>query len=359
MRKLAVDLGDRSYNIYIDSEIISQSGLLESYCKGQNCLILSNQTIAPLYLEQLALQLPSKRVFNYAIPDGESYKNLENYAEILNFLIEKSFRRNDTLIALGGGVVGDLGGFVAASYQRGMGFIQVPTSLLAQVDSSVGGKTAVNHPLGKNMIGAFYQPQAVLIDTLTLDTLPEREYFSGLAEVIKYAILGEENIHRILAKQTKAVLNRDKATLMDLIYYSCAQKAKIVASDEKEKGVRALLNLGHTFGHAIERVTNYKSYLHGEAVAIGIKMAINLSLAKNMISEQQANSYSNLLLQLNLPITLSETVSVDTILSAMKLDKKNINEYFRLVLPDDKTCQIIEEKDIELVGQAIQLQLAS
>ncbi len=358
MRQLAVDLAERSYNIYINDGILNQSSLLENYCQGDNCLILSNHTIAPLYLEHLKNTLPSKKVFDYLIPDGESHKNLTRYSEVLDFLIKQGFRRNDTLIALGGGVIGDLGGFIAASYQRGMGFIQVPTSLLAQVDSSVGGKTAVNHPLGKNMIGAFYQPQAVLIDTLTLDTLPEREYFSGLAEVIKYAMLGEERIRRLLLEQTQAVLQRDKKVLMDLVYYSCSKKAQVVASDEKEKGVRALLNLGHTFGHAIERVTNYKTYLHGEAVAIGIKMAINLSIAKKMISQTQAKVYEELLVKLKLPIKISEQVSVESILEAMKLDKKNINNYYRLVLPNDKACEIIEEKDIELVSQAIRLQLA-
>jgi 3-dehydroquinate synthase len=357
MRQLSLDLAERSYNIYIDNGLLAKANKLESYCSGESVLILSNETIAPLYLEKIKNNLSHKNIYQFLLPDGEIHKNLDNYRVILDFLIQNKFRRNDTLIALGGGVVGDLGGFVAASFQRGMGFVQIPTSLLAQVDSSVGGKTAVNHPSGKNMIGAFYQPKAVFIDTQTLDTLPEREYLSGLAEVVKYAMLGEESIKSILTSKTDEVLKRNKKTLEELIYYSCSKKAIIVAKDEKENGVRALLNLGHTFGHAIENLTDYKKYLHGEAIAIGICMAINLSLAKQLISASAAEDFKSLILKLGLPQTVDNTFQIDDFIQAMSIDKKNINNKFRLILPQDNQCIIVEEEDVGMVKQAVYGQL--
>jgi 3-dehydroquinate synthase len=357
MRQLSLDLAERSYNIYIDECLLSKNNTLESYSSGSNVLILTNETIAPLYLETLKNKLSAKKVFQFLLPDGEIHKNLNNYGHILDFLIEHKFRRNDTLIALGGGVIGDLGGFVAASFQRGMGFIQVPTSLLAQVDSSVGGKTAVNHSSGKNMIGAFYQPKAVFIDTQTLDTLPQREYLSGLAEVIKYALLGEQSIKSILVTQSKGLLMRNKKILAELIYYSCCKKAKIVAKDEKESGERAILNLGHTFGHALESLTNYKQYLHGEAVAIGICMAINLSLAKQLISVSVASEFKLLIKTLGLPLFAGGSLKADDFIEAMTVDKKNVNDKFRLILPTNNQCIIVEENDLGIIKQAINEQL--
>ncbi|TQV88950.1 3-dehydroquinate synthase [Aliikangiella coralliicola] len=359
MRQLALDLGERSYGIYIKEGLLTDSQLFSQFCRGENILILSNDMVAPLYFEQLKTSLPDKTIHQFILPDGEIYKNLSHYSEVLDYLVTQGFRRNDTLIALGGGVVGDLGGFVAASYQRGMGFIQVPTSLLAQVDSSVGGKTAVNHPLGKNMIGAFYQPLAVIIDTNTLDSLPEKEFVSGLAEVAKYAMLGANEVNKLLTEDTAAVLARDKTKLADLIYYSCAKKAQVVAEDEEEKGNRALLNLGHTFGHALERLTDYKRYLHGEAVAIGIHIAINLSLEKTLIAPKTAELYRNLLNKLGLPDKAEIVANTGDFLEAMKLDKKNVSDKYRLVLPTDSACVIVEEDDIEMMGRAITQQLVA
>ncbi|TQV74628.1 3-dehydroquinate synthase [Aliikangiella marina] len=357
MRTLELDLAERSYNIYINEGLLTNRDLLSQYCRGDKVLILSNQTVAPIYLAMLSESLKHLKVYSLALPDGEIYKNLESYQKVLDFLIENQFRRNDTLITLGGGVIGDLGGFVAASYQRGMGFIQVPTSLLAQVDSSVGGKTGVNHPLGKNMIGAFYQPKAVIIDTATLDTLPDREYYSGFAEVLKYAMLGSKEILSSLQDDISAILARDKNVLSDIVYYSCLMKAEVVAADEREQGQRALLNLGHTFGHAVEKVTEYKQYLHGEAVAIGIAMALNLSADRGLVSEERRALYLQLIEKLKLPSKTSLPLSVDELINAMRLDKKNLSDSFRLVLPKDNHCIISEEKDSKPVALAISKQL--
>lgn len=353
MRQLTLNLIERSYNICIDNKLFDNSTILGEACKGDNVLILSNEIVGALYLDKIKSLIKTKNVHVFLLPDGEIEKNITNYTNILNYLIENKFRRNDTLIALGGGVIGDLGGFVAASYQRGMNFIQVPTSLLAQVDSSVGGKTAINHCAGKNLIGAFYQPNAVFINLEFLDSLPEREYLSGFAEIVKYAILGESDIEKILLTQTQSVLSRDKNILKDIIYYSCAKKALIVTQDEKEKGSRALLNLGHTFAHAIEKVTNYKEYLHGEAVSIGIHMAIDFSLLKQLISKTNAQKYHSLLSLIGLPDRPNSSLKLDDVLGAMILDKKNISKDFRLILPTDNNCIIFEEADVEPIKQII------
>ena len=357
MPQLAVELDKNSYTIHIEERLLSNTSLLTECCVGDKVLVVTNEKIAPLYLAQLKAGLVNKAVFEFILPDGEIEKNFQNYSQILDFLIQEQFRRNDTLIALGGGVVGDLSGFVAASYQRGMGFIQVPTSLLAQVDSSVGGKTAINHVQGKNMIGAFYQPSAVFIDTTTLLSLPEREYLSGFAEIVKYAMLGSTEIRKLLADNLEAIKRRDKRILAELIFYSCRMKSDIVAEDEKEQGKRALLNLGHTFGHAIEKVTAYKIYLHGEAVAIGIVMAMNLAKAKSLMSQTTYDFYYHLLTSLGLPVKTIKKLDENDLLAAMKLDKKNLNEKYRLVLPSDEQCIILEEDDIPLIRQAITLQL--
>ncbi|MET1256310.1 3-dehydroquinate synthase [Aliikangiella maris] len=357
MRQLALALGERSYNIYIDSGILTNASLIQPYCSGENVLILSNETVAPLYIEALSKAFPDKTVYHYLLPDGEQYKNLEHFSAVIDFLIENGFRRNDTLVALGGGVVGDLGGFVAASYQRGMGFIQVPTTVLAQVDSSVGGKTGVNHALGKNMIGAFYQPKAVFIDTDTLKSLPDKEYYSGFAEIIKYAILGSEPVKSLLFANIQSINLRKDEILVELIYHSCHKKAEVVALDEKEQGNRALLNLGHTFGHAIERLTFYKAYLHGEAVAIGMMMAFNLSVAKKLISPEIVAQYRELMLALNLPVSLSRSISVAEMLDTMKLDKKNTSDKYRLVVPKGEKCILIEQERSAILMESIEKQL--
>ena len=356
MQSLVVELGERSYSIEIGQGLLSNSKIWAPFCEGENVLVLTNKVVEPLYLDKVVKSLPHKKVHTFILPDGEVEKSLANYSLVLDFLIENGFRRNDTLIALGGGVIGDLGGFVAASYQRGMNFIQMPTTMLAQVDSSVGGKTAVNHPQGKNMIGAFYQPKIVVIDTDTLETLPKREFISGLAEVAKYALLGESELFELLTEQYPAVLDKNKDILSNVIYLSCRKKAQIVAEDEKESGSRALLNLGHTFGHAIEKVSGYRKFFHGEAVAIGTHMAINLSLSKSLITEAVANRGRALLNKLELPEFLSSEYEVGSLIDAMKLDKKNVSAKFRLVLPSDDRCVIVEESDLQLISDAIEKQ---
>ena len=358
MRQLVLDLADRSYSIEIQQGLITDANHIESYCDGNKVLILSNQTIAPIYLAQLQDGFSAaKTLYSLCLPDGEEFKNLEHFSQVIDFLIKHQFKRNDTLIALGGGVIGDLGGFAAACYQRGMGFIQLPTSLLAQVDSSVGGKTAVNHPSGKNMIGAFYQPKVVIIDPNTLDTLPCREYHSAFAEIIKYALLGDSEIENLLLKESQRLLKRDKKLLSELVYLCCQAKALVVSKDEIEQQGRALLNLGHTFGHALEKLTEYKQYLHGEAVAIGMSMAINLSLTQGRISRERADRYISLLKLFQLPSKADIAITAEDILMAMKHDKKNMSDRYRLVLPEGSACVIVEESKSPQLLEAITRQL--
>ena len=273
---LQVDLGDRAYPIYIGSDLISNPEFFAKHIKGSRVMVVSNTTVAPLYLDQLKKALEDFNVSEVILPDGEEFKTLDVLNQIYTALLENRFDRTCTLIALGGGVVGDMAGYAAASYQRGVNFIQVPTTLLSQVDSSVGGKTGVNHPLGKNMIGAFHQPQAVIADTLTLNTLPDRELSAGMAEVIKYGLINDAEFFEWLEEHMEALMSRDLVLLAEAIRRSCADKAQIVAADEKEAGQRALLNLGHTFGHAIETGMGYGKWLHGEAVGAGMAMAADV-----------------------------------------------------------------------------------
>ncbi|MCW9015613.1 MAG: 3-dehydroquinate synthase, partial [Kangiellaceae bacterium] len=292
------------------------------------------------------------------LPDGEQYKTLDTFSDIFDQVLAVNHNRSTSFIAVGGGVVGDITGFAAACYQRGVNFIQVPTTLLAQVDSSVGGKTAVNHPLGKNMIGAFYQPKGVIIDTDTLATLPEREFISGLAEVSKYAFLGEKRIQQILEQNVEDILAREPNVLEELIELSCAKKAAVVTDDEKEAGARALLNLGHTFGHAIEKITQYTTYLHGEAVAIGTHMAINLSISKSLIDQQTASRYRSIMNSIGLPAVANAEVKLLDMLESMKLDKKNQTDKYRLILPKDEGCEIVEQELTGELEKAISSQLS-
>jgi 3-dehydroquinate synthase len=275
--QLVVDLGARSYPIYIGAGILSDDQLIGRFVNGRKVMLISDETVAPLYLEQAVQSLGSFEVDSLVLPDGEQYKTLDTLNRIYTRLLQQRFDRNCTLIALGGGVVGDIVGFAAASYQRGVNFIQLPTTLLAQVDSSVGGKTGVNHLLGKNMIGAFYQPQCVIADTDTLSTLSDAHLSAGLAEVIKYGVIDSSEFFDWIETNIGALLARDPEALAYAIEQSCAHKARIVAEDERELGKRALLNLGHTFGHAIETATGYGSWLHGEAVATGLCLAARLS----------------------------------------------------------------------------------
>ncbi len=332
MEKITVDLGERSYPIYIGSALIERAQTYIPKLKGQQVLIVTNTTIAPLYLEPLKQSLSDYEVDSVVLPDGEAYKNLETLNLIFTALLEAGHNRTTTLIALGGGVIGDITGYAAASYQRGVDFIQIPTTLLSQVDSSVGGKTGVNHPLGKNMIGAFYQPRCVLADASTLDTLPDRELSAGIAEVIKYGLIWDEPFFGWLEEHLDDLMARDADALGKAIKRSCEIKAEVVAQDERESGVRAILNLGHTFGHAIEAAMGYGQWLHGEAVAAGMVMAVDLSVREGWISGDVLSRTVQLLKRANLPVAPPPEMTPDRFMELMALDKKNINKKLRLVL---------------------------
>jgi 3-dehydroquinate synthase len=332
MIHLHVELGNRSYPIYIGSQLLSQPDLYAAHIKSKQVLIVTNETVAPLYLDQVRQNLTSYQVETVILPDGEQYKTLETLSRVFDALLAARFSRNATLIALGGGVIGDMGGFAAACYQRGIAFLQIPTTLLAQVDSSVGGKTGVNHPLGKNMIGAFYQPQCVLADTDVLDTLDNRQLAAGLAEVIKYGLIRDADFFVWLEENIEALCARDKQALAYAIEHSCRNKAEIVAEDETESGVRATLNLGHTFGHAIETGTGYGAYLHGEAVAIGICQAADLSMRKGWLTEQDVQRIGVLLRRAGLPVIPPAGLDTERFLELMAVDKKNLDGQIRLIL---------------------------
>ena len=326
-RTITVELGERSYPIVIGSGLLGGGFDLAAYVGGPDCLVVTNETVEPLYLEALTAALTGKQVRAISLPDGEAYKTLETVEDILDTLIEGGANRDTTVVALGGGVVGDIAGFAAACYMRGVGFIQVPTTLLAQVDSSVGGKTGVNHASGKNLIGAFHQPRAVLIDTGTLQTLPDRELRAGLAEVIKYGAIVDADFFAWLEADIHALLARDPQALAVAIRRSCELKAAIVAEDERESGRRAILNFGHTFGHAIERCQGYGKWLHGEAVAAGMVMAAQLSAADKSLAER----IGNLLERAGLPTRPPEIAATD-LLAAMGMDKKVQQKRLRFVL---------------------------
>jgi 3-dehydroquinate synthase len=332
MKKLLVSLDKRSYPIYIGSALLNQTDLYTQHIKSKQVLIVTNETIAPLYLDQVLNQLQGYQTEQMVLPDGEQFKTLDQIAKIFDKLLTSRFNRNATLIALGGGVIGDMGGFAAACYQRGIPFVQIPTTLLAQVDSSVGGKTGVNHPLGKNMIGAFYQPQCVIADADVLDTLDDRQLSAGLAEVIKYGLIRDYPFFEWLENNLDALLARDKESLAFAIERSCLNKAEIVAEDETETGVRATLNLGHTFGHAIETGVGYGEYLHGEAVAIGTCQAADLSKRKGWLTESEVQRIIALFGKAKLPVTPPADLATDTILELMSVDKKNIDGQIRLIL---------------------------
>lgn len=330
-KQVQVQLGDRSYPIYIGSGEIQRADIASHIC-GQKVLIVSNETIAPLYLELVEKQLVGKQVDKVILADGEQFKNLDNLNLIFDQLITSHHDRKTTLIALGGGVIGDMTGFAAACYQRGVAFIQIPTTLLAQVDSSVGGKTAVNHAMGKNMIGAFYQPQAVIVDTDTLSTLPDREFNAGLAEVIKYGLIVDADFFVWLENNLEALLNRDQQALAYAVELSCISKARVVAADETEQGVRAILNLGHTFGHAIETFQQYKDWIHGEAVAAGMVMAAELSVMAGDLCGADLARIKNLLTACSLPIAPPSGMAADDFMRLMVRDKKVLDGQLRLVL---------------------------
>ena len=329
---LNVELADKSYPIYIGSDLLCSKSLLSDHIQGKQVMVVTNTTIAPLYLEKLKDALSDFNVESVVLPDGEEFKTLETLNKVFDALLKAKFDRSSTLVALGGGVVGDITGYAAASYQRGVNFIQVPTTLLSQVDSSVGGKTGVNHELGKNMIGAFYQPKAVIIDVDTLDTLSDQEYSAGMAEVIKYGLLGNADFLSMLEDNIESIMARNKDLIIEIIFNSCKDKASIVALDEFERGKRALLNLGHTFGHGIENAFGYGNYLHGEAVSIGMVMAAKLSMDEGHLSNEDAIRVESILSKADLPISIKKSIGSETLIEAMSLDKKSIDGKIRLVL---------------------------
>ncbi|BCG62464.1 MAG: 3-dehydroquinate synthase [Methyloprofundus sp.] len=332
MATMQVELAERSYPIYMGAGNLKKPELLINHIKSKQVVVVTNETIAPLYLKQVVDSLHEFQVEQVILPDGEQYKTLSLVDTIFDTLLTKKFSRNATLIALGGGVVGDISGFAAACYQRGIAFIQVPTTLLAQVDSSVGGKTGVNHALGKNMIGAFYQPQCVIIDVDVLDTLNDRQLAAGIAEVIKYGLIRDLALFEWLEANMEKLLARDKEALTYIIDRSCRNKAEIVAADEKESGVRAILNLGHTFGHAIETGMGYGVYLHGEAVAIGTCQAADLSRRLGWLSGVDVTRIEAIFKKALLPTQPPEKLSSQEFIDLMAVDKKNVDGDIRLIL---------------------------
>ncbi|RDX36029.1 3-dehydroquinate synthase [Kangiella sp. HD9-110m-PIT-SAG07] len=338
MKSLDLILKSKSsdYQILIGKGLLADKQHFSSVITGQQVYIVSNETVAPLYLSTLMKSLEDYDCHVFLLEDGEQHKSFENYHHILNEMLDAGLRRNATLIALGGGVVGDMAGFAAATYQRGIRFIQVPTTLLSQVDSSVGGKTAVNHPLGKNMIGAFHQPCRVITDINTLETLPAREFAAGMAEIIKVAILYDETYFQWLEDNSEPILSHDEDTLSVMIERACEIKAEVVSMDEKEQGVRAWLNLGHTFGHAIERCLGYGELLHGEAVAIGMVMAAEYAQFNDNFDGESVARITHLIHSFGLPTSLKqyrEQLTAGKLVSAMALDKKNVDVDLTLILP--------------------------
>ena len=332
MDRVDVALGSRSYPIYIGEGMLDRGDLLRAHIRGRQVAVITNQTVGPLYLPRLQAALGDAfQVDTYALPDGEQYKTLEQYGAIMDFLLERRHSRSTTLIALGGGVVGDMTGFAAATFQRGVDFLQVPTTLLAQVDSSVGGKTGVNHPRGKNMIGAFYQPRCVLADTGVFATLPEREFRAGLAEVLKYGVIRDPALFAWLEANAEACVAKSPAALAFAVRRSCELKAEVVAEDERETDVRAILNFGHTFGHALETLTGYQQFLHGEAVAVGMVMAADLSARQGLLGWSDARRIKAAVQALGLPVTPPD-LSAETMIDAMGMDKKAVSGRLRLVL---------------------------
>lgn len=345
MKTLNINLSTHSYPIYIGTGGLTEQCLYAPHIAGQQIFIISNEVVARLYLDQVKSTLsPLGDVFTLVLPDGEDTKNLQSAERVFTAMLKVPCDRKVTVIALGGGVIGDLSGFSAACYQRGVPFIQVPTTLLSQVDSSVGGKTGVNHPLGKNMIGAFYQPQAVIIDTDTLKTLDDRQFSAGMAEVIKYGLLGDADFLRRLENKMPEIMRRDNAMITEIIERSCQAKADIVATDEKEQGVRALLNLGHTFAHAIENAKGYGQCLHGEAVALGMLMAADLSRRMGNINTADQQRVKALLSAANLPTAGIEGVTPKQLLKLMAVDKKVVNGKLRFILYEQLGKAIISDE---------------
>jgi 3-dehydroquinate synthase len=331
-QEISVELGARSYPIWIGHGLIAQFDRWRDTIRGRHVLLISDENVAPLYAAGVTKALGERAISRIEFPAGELSKSFEACEAIFDALAEMGASRDATVVALGGGVIGDLAGFAAACWMRGVAFVQIPTTLLAMVDSSVGGKTAVNLPQGKNLVGAFHQPRAVVIDTSTLATLPDRELRSGIAEVVKYGAIADAEFFAWLEANADALLARDAHALAHAIAVSCRQKAGVVARDETEQGERALLNFGHTFGHALEAVAGYGEILHGEAIAIGMCLAAKLSATTNLASRQDLDRLQALLRRFGLPSDVPGSIDIDAVIAAMRLDKKNVSGRFRLIL---------------------------
>jgi 3-dehydroquinate synthase len=329
--RVDIALGERSYPILIGPRLLEDTQLLSTHITARSLLIVTNETVAPLYLAKLQSALPGRRVATLVLPDGEQHKTLESFSRILDALMAERMNRDAAAVALGGGVIGDMVGFAAACYQRGIDYVQVPTTLLAQVDSSVGGKTGVNHPRGKNMIGAFHQPRVVLADTSTLRTLPPREYRAGLAEVVKYGFIRDVAFLEWLEANVEHLIARDDAAVIHAIRRSCEIKAEVVGQDEREQGLRAILNLGHTFGHAIETACGYGNWLHGEAVAAGMAMAADMSTRLGWLQPAERDRVVQLLTRLGLAVA-PPRIGAQRGRELMGMDKKVLGGRIRLVL---------------------------
>lgn len=357
MDRITVNLGERSYPISIGAGLFSDPAYLSQFLSTkQKVVVISNETVAPLYADKILSQLEQLGcdASLLELPDGEQYKSLDTFNEVMTYLLEGNYSRDVALIALGGGVIGDLVGFAASCYQRGVDFIQMPTTLLSQVDSSVGGKTAVNHPLGKNMIGAFYQPKSVVIDIDCLSTLPEKEFAAGIAEVIKYGIIYDGEFFSWLEENLDKLYALDEQALTYAISKCCQIKAEVVALDEKESGIRALLNLGHTFGHAIEAELGYGKWLHGEAVSAGTVMAAKTAEYQGLITQQQVERIVSILKKAKLPIHTPEGMSFDDFMRHMMRDKKVLAGELRLVLPTSiGTAEVVKNVPESVIEDAI------
>ena len=337
MQKIRVELGERSYNIMIGNAILKDIGRTsEKFEFSNKAALISNPTVYDLYGKTVSesLRASGYDLTEILLPDGEEYKSLASTEKIYEAVLKAKLDRKSVLIALGGGVVGDITGFAASTYMRGIDFIQIPTTLLAQVDSSVGGKTGVNHPLGKNMIGAFWQPRLVWIDTATLKTLPRREFLSGLGEVIKYGVIWDEDFFAYLESNRDKILKLDKDALTHIIRRSCEIKSEVVSKDERESGLRAILNYGHTIGHAIETITGYKKYLHGEAVAIGMHMEAKLSQQLGLIDRKAVAKIKALIDSYELPSEMPDEIEINDLMEKMQIDKKTVGGRLHFVLPE-------------------------
>jgi 3-dehydroquinate synthase len=334
MKTVYVELGTRSYPVLIGQDLLGRDDVLRTHIGSGRVLVVTNTTVGPLFLERTLAALPADKTSSLVLPDGEVHKTVATWSRIVDELVRIRATRDACIVSLGGGVIGDMAGFAAASYMRGIDFVQVPTTLLAQVDASVGGKTGVNHREGKNLIGAFHQPRAVIVDIATMATLPDREYRAGVAEVVKYGLIRDPSFFDWLESHIEAVNQRAPGAVQTMVEVSVRNKAEVVAADEREAGSRALLNLGHSFGHAIETLTGYEQFLHGEAVAIGMVVAARLSEIRGILAEGAVTRLRSLLSRLGLPVQVPGSLSESAIFSRLALDKKTLDGQLRLILLD-------------------------